>query len=122
MTHGMEVGMAGEEFACAYLVDKGFQIVKRNERVPGGELDIVAYAPDKTLVFVEVKTVRSDNILGIGPEDEMSAAKLKKFRNAAYLYANGNTKLIHNDRGWRLDVIALTKRGNSFFATQYENV
>jgi len=118
----MEVGMAGEEFACAYLVDKGFQIVKRNERVPGGELDIVAYAPDKTLVFVEVKTVRSDNILGIGPEDEMSAAKLKKFRNAAYLYANGNTKLIHNDRGWRLDVIALTKRGNSFFATQYENV
>lgn len=114
--------MAGEEFACGYLVDKGFRILKRNERVPGGELDIIAFAPDKTLVFVEVKTVCGDNILSIGPEDEMSAGKLKKFRNAAYLYANGNPKLLHEERGWRLDVIAITKNGNSYSVTHYENV
>lgn len=122
MTHAADIGKEGETFACGYLVEKGFQIIERNVLAPWGELDIVAIAPDKTLVFVEVKTVRDSNALGINPEDEMSAAKLKKFKKAAYLYANANPKLIREDKGWRLDVVAITKIGNSFHTNQYENV
>ncbi|MEK7089430.1 MAG: YraN family protein, partial [Patescibacteria group bacterium] len=118
----MDTGMAGEEFACGYLVDKGFHIIERNARAPWGELDIVVVSPDKTLVFVEVKTVRSDNVLSINPEDEMSASKLTKFKKAAYLYANSHPKLVNEDKGWRLDVIAITKNGATFLATHYENV
>lgn len=122
MTKGMETGMAGEEFACGYLVDKGFQIIERNARAPWGELDIVAVSPDKTLVFVEVKTVRSENVLGISPEDEMSASKLTKFKKAAYLYANSHPKLVNDEKGWRLDVLAITKNDRAYVITHYENV
>ena len=122
MTRATDIGKEGEEFACGYLVEKGFQIVGRNISAPWGELDIVAIASDKTLVFVEVKTVRAGNVLGINPEDEMSTAKLKKFKKAAYLYANANPKLVEEDRGWRLDVVAITKFNNAFHATHYENV
>ncbi|MCX6788829.1 MAG: YraN family protein [Candidatus Jorgensenbacteria bacterium] len=122
MTDGMKIGREGEELACGYLVEKGFQILKRNERMPGGELDIIALSPDRTLVFVEVKTVSKNNTLGIGPEDEMSRSKLNKFRKAAYLYANSNPKLIDDEVGWRLDVLAITKTGSSFGVTHYENV
>ena len=122
MTDGMKIGREGEELACGYLVEKGFQILKRNERMPGGELDIIALSPDRTLVFVEVKTVSKNNTLGIGPEDEMRRSKLNKFRKAAYLYANSNPKLIDDEVGWRLDVLAITKTGSSFGVTHYENV
>ncbi|MEI6479645.1 MAG: YraN family protein [bacterium] len=118
----MKIGREGEELACGYLVEKGFQILKRNERMPGGELDIIALSPDRTLVFVEVKTVSKNNTLGIGPEDEMSRSKLNKFRKAAYLYANSNPKLIDDEVGWRLDVLAITKTGSSFGVSHYENV
>lgn len=48
-------GARGEQYAAAYLQQKGYAILQRNFRVRGGELDIVAQTGD-TLVFVEVKT------------------------------------------------------------------
>ena len=122
MRESARVGKKGEDFACGYLVEKGFRILERNARAPWGELDIVAFSPDKTLVFVEVKTVTKGNFLGIAPEDEMSGQKMRKFRNAAYLYANSHAKLVHEERGWRLDVVALVKDGEAFGVRHYENV
>ena len=122
MRKSATVGKMGEDFACGYLVEKGFRLIERNARAPWGELDIVAISPDKTLVFVEVKTVTEGNSLAIGPEDEMSASKMRKFQNAAYLYANSHDTLIHKDKGWRLDVIAIIKKGDVFRAKHYENV
>ena len=52
-----ETGKLGENIACRYLVENGYKIIERNFRQKWGELDIIAKAPDKTLVFVEVKTV-----------------------------------------------------------------
>lgn len=53
------VGHWGEDLAAKHLSDSGCEVVKRNFRVRGGELDIVAWdKSEKTpvLCFFEVKT------------------------------------------------------------------
>ena len=47
-------GRAGEDAAAALLEARGYRIVGRNVRLPGGEIDIIARDGD-TVVFVEVK-------------------------------------------------------------------
>ncbi len=114
-----ELGKIGEDYAVNYLKNRKFRIIGRNFRQPWGELDIVAVASDKTLVFVEVKTMREGELK---PEDQMSSSKMKKFKKAASLYAGRHQDLINDERGWRLDVIALTKVKNNFVVNHYENV
>ena len=76
MTHRSELGKFGEDLACEYLVKKGYKIIDRNFRKPWGELDIITRAPDKTLVFVEVKTVRQN--LWQAPEKQLSPELFRK--------------------------------------------
>jgi putative endonuclease len=47
-------GRGAETLACWYLRAKGWHIVARRARVPGGEVDIIARRR-RTLAFVEVK-------------------------------------------------------------------
>lgn len=47
-------GRGAETLACWYLRMKGWRILARRARVPGGEVDIVARR-GRTLAFVEVK-------------------------------------------------------------------
>ena len=47
-------GRGGETLACWYLRLKGWRILARRARVPGGEVDIVARR-GRVLAFVEVK-------------------------------------------------------------------
>jgi putative endonuclease len=47
-------GRGAETLACWYLRLKGWQILARRARVPGGEVDIIARRR-RTLAFVEVK-------------------------------------------------------------------
>ncbi|MDE5897915.1 MAG: YraN family protein [Treponemataceae bacterium] len=49
------VGDDGENRACAYLLRRGYEILRRNYRTNGGEIDIIA-ASAGTVIFVEVKT------------------------------------------------------------------
>ncbi|MCP6720128.1 MAG: YraN family protein [Patescibacteria group bacterium] len=117
-----ELGKAGEDFACEYLADKNYKIIERNFRKSWGELDIITITPDKTLAFVEVKTMTGPAFGGLKPEDQMTRAKLKKFKRAASLYAGHRQELINNKKGWRLDLIAITKNGEDFNLEHYENV
>lgn len=50
------VGDNGEEKACNYLTEKGYEIISRNWRTRAGEIDIIAKKLE-TLVFIEVKTL-----------------------------------------------------------------
>lgn len=51
-------GEAGEEIAAAYLCRLGWHVLEKRYQCPQGEIDVVArHGP--TLVFVEVKTLRS---------------------------------------------------------------
>ncbi len=56
-------GQAAEDIAEAHLRQKGYRIIGRNVRLPGGELDIVAKSGD-VVVFVEVKARRTDTYGG----------------------------------------------------------
>ena len=51
---GRLFGEAAESEAERYLRRKGYRILERNERLPSGELDLVAQSGSE-LVFVEVK-------------------------------------------------------------------
>lgn len=122
MTQRMERGRRGEDHACVYLLKKGFSIIERNHREKCGELDIIARARDKTLVFVEVKTMREGSANDLLPEDQMSDAKMKKFRRVAELYANMHSELLNERCGWRLDVLAIIEDGGLYNVRHYEGV
>ena len=51
-----QFGDAGERIAEAFLLQKRYVLVERNFLVRQGEIDLVMESPEKTLVFVEVKT------------------------------------------------------------------
>lgn len=55
MSRASAAGSRGEEAVCRCLEKKGGKILRRNYRVPGGEIDIIA-ALDEELLFIEVKT------------------------------------------------------------------
>ena len=57
-----ETGKFGEEKVCEYLTRQGYRIVQRNFRIKGGEIDIIA-EDGFYIVFVEVKTRRSDSMV-----------------------------------------------------------
>jgi putative endonuclease len=57
----IEQGKRGEQYAVEFLASQGMQVIDRNFRIRGGEIDIIAIETDlqtkeKTLVFLEVKT------------------------------------------------------------------
>jgi putative endonuclease len=53
-----DLARAGEDAAVALLRKRGYEIVGRNVRMPGGEIDVVARDGD-VVVFVEVKARES---------------------------------------------------------------
>lgn len=108
MTRKSEIGKLGEDIACEYLVSKGYKICERNFRKPWGEIDVVAKDPEGILAFVEVKTIRQFGNAAILPEDNLTKSKLKRVRRISYMYANGNPELITDEKGWRIDLIAIT--------------
>ncbi len=61
-----ETGRLGEELTAYYLKRSGYDILRRNFRIKGGEIDIIA-AKDGIIAFVEVKT-RDVNALESGAE------------------------------------------------------
>lgn len=73
----------GEDAACNYLSEKGYEIIERNFRRGYGEIDIIALF-EKTLVFVEVKT-RTSSKFGT-PFEAISPWKLKTLIKAAQYY------------------------------------
>ncbi|MDO5323240.1 MAG: YraN family protein [Clostridia bacterium] len=80
-------GNAGEDAACAYLIQRGWTILERNVRRGRGEIDIVARKKD-TVAFVEVKR-RSG--LGYGrPAEAVDREKQTRIAHAAALYMQEN--------------------------------
>jgi putative endonuclease len=76
----VRVGRTGEELAVAYLADRGYSILARNQRTPLGELDVVCGHGD-SIIVVEVKS-RSSNRFGEGLE-AIDPGKARRLRAAA---------------------------------------
>ena len=125
-----EIGRIGEDIAANALKARGFRIIERNYLKPWGELDVVAIAPDRTLVFVEVKTLRQNSGQALPenesftPEKNLTRAKLVKLQRTAQLFAGHRPELVDEKMGWRIDLAAVTLRGagESPLSRYYENL
>lgn len=102
-TGNRSTGALGEEIATKYLIARGYQILERNFRCRGGEVDIIARAPDdKGLVFIEVKARRG---LSYGvPQLAVTSFKQRQISKAALTWLS--IKKLH-DSNARFDVIAI---------------
>lgn len=61
-----ETGRLGEELTAYYLKRSGYEVVRRNFHIKGGEIDVIA-VKDDIIAFVEVKT-RDISALAPGTE------------------------------------------------------
>lgn len=75
-------GRGAESLACWWLRLKGWRIVARRARCPGGEVDIVARR-GRTLAFVEVKARATDEAAGYA----LDRYRLRRVAVAAELLA-----------------------------------
>ncbi len=125
MNEKSSLGKLGEDLAVEYLKKLGWKVIDRNVRVLGDELDIVAIDKNKTLVLVEVKTMRSAPKEKIGewltPEDQLSNAKISKFKRGALKYVSFHPELI-NKNGFRLDALTIEVGGDKPIFHYYDNL
>lgn len=83
LTARQRLGKAGEDYAAAFLQQKGLRIVARNWRQGRYELDIIAQDGD-TLVFAEVKTRTAGGMSS--PADAITPHKQRSLIQAARAY------------------------------------
>jgi len=93
-------GRAGEDRAAAFLAEAGYSIVRRNLRLPGGEIDLVCRDRD-TIVFVEVK-FRTNARFG-SALSSVNAAKRQTLRRLAADFV----QIVAPNAHFRFDVVAV---------------
>jgi putative endonuclease len=94
-------GAAAEELAARHLAQRGLQVVARNYRVRGGEIDLVC-VDRGTLVFVEVR-LRGSAAFG-GAAASITAAKRRRIVLAARHYLQDRP-----ERPCRFDAVLLDR-------------
>ena len=111
-TNTKELGSSGERIACEYLVGKGYKILGKNYRITFGEIDIIARKKfklfsrtDKTIHFVEVKTISSNNEKNFFPEGKVNYKKQRKLKQMALIWLEKNK--FKQDYPYQIDVIGI---------------
>jgi len=99
------IGKKGEQYAVDYLRALGYEIVRTNYHILGGEIDIIS-RKESEIVFVEVKTRRS-NRYGQG-EESITRTKLRRLNLAMHRFLAEQ----YWRTDYRLDVISIQM--NSF--------
>ncbi|MBM3287193.1 MAG: YraN family protein [Candidatus Eisenbacteria bacterium] len=99
-------GAAAETIAAAYLRLRGCEIVGRNVRAGGGEIDIVARRGD-WLLLVEVR-FRRDDRFGL-PVETIRGRKRDAIRRAAHAYLSGAGG---RPACWRCDIVSVDLLGD----------
>ena len=110
-----KLGDKGEDLAVRHLVKAGYRILERNYRCRLGEIDCVATL-GRTLVFLEVKTRRSDDYGG--PLEAVDRRKQKKMMALARHYTMARSIA---DVPQRFDVVAVWLDGDAPRIQVYEN-
>lgn len=96
-----ERGRRAEERAAEFLRSRGYEIIARNYRWQGGEVDLIARDGD-CLVFVEVKA-RSSRAYGL-PEEAITPRKRQRLLRTAQRYLQQHP----TELAVRFDVVALS--------------
>ena len=108
-----EKGVWAECLAGFYLNMRGYKIVARRYKTQHGEIDLIAWAGERLLVFVEVKT-RSGDGFG-GPEEAVDARKQDILARTAGIYM----EQIDYDWEIRFDIIAVLLKGDKITAIRH---
>lgn len=95
------LGNWGERIASIHLEAKGYIILNRNWRGPGGEIDLVA-RNGETIVFVEVKTRRGRDFGA--PEEALTPRKAEKLVSLGQQYMVDHDL---EDVNWRIDLVSV---------------
>lgn len=127
-----QIGNIGENIAADYLKKNGYQILARNFKTKWGELDIIALPPhqtklwcggekNKTIIFVEVKTLKFHSPAlrfaqdgHFAPEDEITFHKAQQLRKMAQIYLSANKLPL--DTAQQIDILAIELAENSQIA------
>ncbi len=96
-------GKAGEDAVCEYLKKQGNEIIKRNYRIKGGEIDIIS-EKDGCIAFTEVKTRKFGAL--IEGYEAVTKAKMRRIINASEQFIISNPR--YKDRKRRFDAAFVT--------------
>ena len=80
-------GQAGEDLVADHLTDLGHEILERNWRGRGGEIDLITLSDDGVLHFVEVKTRSTDAVGGVW--EAVPPGKQRKIARTAEAFLMG---------------------------------
>lgn len=97
----LRIGRKGENIACSFLKNRFSEVLFRNYRTSGGEIDIVA-RDGSILCFIEVKTRRKSSRQR--PAQGLSSRQKKRIHSAAmgYMKEINSQKII-----FRFDLIEI---------------
>jgi putative endonuclease len=98
-----ELGRIGEQHARRVLEAKGYRFIEANWHCRAGELDLVML-DGEVLVLVEVKTRRGDR--AGRADDAITGAKATRLLAAGEWFMAEHEN--HQDRLWRIDLVAIT--------------
>jgi putative endonuclease len=115
MSTRIDLGRRGEDAAARLYRDLGYDIIARNSRLPGGELDLVARRGSE-IVFCEVKT-RSTDRFG-APSEAVNYVKRARIRRLAAAWLADNRMWGHE---LRFDVVSVLVTGSGLTVTHLEN-
>ncbi|WEV59625.1 YraN family protein [Bifidobacterium sp. ESL0728] len=104
-----QLGKVGEQYAAAWLAELGWHVLSRNWSTRFGELDIIMMTPEYIVVFVEVKTRRTQRY-GT-PQEAITPHKQANLHHAAALWLAGPGKSIRRT-GIRFDAMSILLEGN----------
>lgn len=96
------LGERGECAAARFLRRKGYRIIARRQRDARGEIDLIA-VDQRTLVFVEVKTRRSQEFEH--PAEAVNLEKQRRLSRAALAFMKQHRLFDHPAR---FDIVAIT--------------
>lgn len=107
-----DIGYAGETAVCKFLRKNGYEILKRNYTVRGGEIDIIAKKND-CVAFVEVKTRKLDAFQS--GEEAVTKSKQKRIIKTAKRYFS----LLDEPCSGRFDVAVVEMSGEEIKKIKY---
>ena len=113
MSSPKEIGYFGENYVCGFLIRHGYEIVKKNFTIRGGEIDIIAMKKD-IIAFVEVKTRKPGAL--VSGEEAIDFVKKQHIIKTAESYIE---RFVKGDFPYRFDVAVLTEENSKVINLKY---
>ncbi len=111
------LGIRAEAAVGAALEQRGWHLLARRWRVPGGELDLVCLDPRGTLVAIEVRA-RSSARTGMAIES-LDGRRLARLRGTLVAYAEASG-VAHS--GLRVDLVTVDRTESGWRAVRRQGI